>query len=1159
MSYVDSDSAPASWWRRNGWTLIALVFILLTAAFFRVWFNYGPAINDGEYRFAGNDDYYHWRVVENVQTTGHHLLSDPLLNYPAPAKNPRPPLYDWHAAVLGQVVHWTTGMPVVQAGQYALEWGSASWGTLVCIPVWLIGRALYSNRAGLWASFLLAATPAHIQRAGFGLGDHDAFIIFFLAVGFYGLIRAVQLTRDDTRVERWNNVHQIAEGFGTYIQTHALGLAYALVAGVSFAAIALAWEGWPYVPAIYMLYFSAQVLFNHLRRRDSTGDLLVMLIIMTTTIGLAMPYYWSTGNIGTTLNSAMYVLAAMVILSLVLIPTRDIPSVVVLPGFLGVGALALVLIKLVLPDVGRQLFSANGYFVQSKLYSTIAEAQRTELGVFVFSIGFMTFFLALIGSVWAIVRYFQTKDRAQLFVVVWAVFSIYMAFAAARFVFNAAPVFVLLAGWMVDKILRWMNLRERVRDFQSQRQDSLLKAAKSLVGAKQVAGALFLALTLVVPSVWFSFDAGFPSEARVNYRQNHPGAREFIDNQTGAFGQGFLDEGWLNIYGWLKTQDGPGDCASRPAHMAWWDYGFWEVALGCHPTVSDNFQNGHQLAGRFLAAQSEQEAVEWMIIRLLEGDRIAGHGGFRESVRALLDSSAPGLADRLRPHANSEAYDQARADLRAAVPDEEGTIGLYSRLMDATGWRIGYFLTDNRMLPLDFPETPTIESGSIFYAPVFLANKNPDDFVQTVYVDSRGTEYPLLAYELDANNVSRQLAKPRVEDAQGNVWFASGGGLYRATSDGRRIDFNYNQGQPIPLERIELKFKDSFYQTMFYKGYVGGGKPAQGNYAPEFLQGFPNAGQDLRHFRLVQNTSGIRLLKYYEGAVASGTVLFEATGEPLVGLKVESFDDFGIRHDSVPVDANGTYRVLLPFSMPDAAGGLKPVGIRVVSGGGAVLANQTYEVSEAEAHRRGDYNHTRDFSIAAGAAAGFVYFDRDRDSQYNATVDDLARGVRVSVDGTSLETATDANGQFNLTKLTPGQHLVRANQTGYNDYTASADVVPGQTVQLQMPLQVVQASVNGTLQNGTGGPLANVLVEFRASQRGVEHTENANATSDASGLFQVQLVPGGSYTAIVNATVEEGEQLVRYRGEYAFDLPIGSGPVTITSDQLALARTVESS
>ncbi|MGH9895482.1 MAG: hypothetical protein ACREA0_26565, partial [bacterium] len=389
--------------------------------------------------------------------------------------------------------------------------------------------------------------------------------------------------------------------------------------------------------------------------------------------------------------------------------------------------------------------------------------------------------------------------------------------------------------------------------------------------------------------------------------------------------------------------------------------------------------------------------IQWMIIRIMEGDYAHRRGAdLRPEVQAELDSRAPGLAARLAPLLRPDRYDEARAVLRAAIPTEEDAVGLNARLNEITGWRIGYFLTDNRMLPIDFEETPTIEAGSIFYAPVFLANKNPDDFVQTVYVDNRGLEYAVVAYEM-RDNVSRQLAQTRVEDSQGNVWFASQGGLYRSTPDGKRIDYSFNQGNPIPLERIKLSFKAPFYQTMFYKGYVGGEQPSQGNLPVEFLQGVQSAGKDLRHFRLVKNESSVRLLKYYEGAVVEGRVTFAGDGQGLAGLSVETFDEMGIRHDRMLTDQNGTYRVLLPFGAPDEQADLQDVEVRVVSATGA-LANQTFRITEAAAMRRAPYNHSKDFAIGPGAVSGFTYLDNDRDGEYNATIDELARGVRVSLD-----------------------------------------------------------------------------------------------------------------------------------------------------------------
>jgi len=69
------------------------------------------------------------------------------------------------------------------------------------------------------------------------------------------------------------------------------------------------------------------------------------------------------------------------------------------------------------------------------------------------------------------------------------------------------------------------------------------------------------------------------------------------------------------------------------------------------------------------------------------------------------------------------------ADLRAFryAPglSKADAIKLLMNVEDNTGKKIRYFAADVRMLAYDNPQSPSIEQSSIFYAPVFLADKNP--------------------------------------------------------------------------------------------------------------------------------------------------------------------------------------------------------------------------------------------------------------------------------------------------------------------------------------------------------------------------------------------------------------------------------------------------
>lgn len=1148
-----------SLWRRHGWTIVLLTFLVLLSGALRVAFNYEPAINEGDYRYAGNDDYYHLAVVQSVQATGDHVILDPLLNYPLPYRNPRPPLYDWHVAIGGQLIGFGSGEAgpgeaALESGKYALEWGSALWGALTVIPIWLLGRATFGNRAGLWAGFLVAASPAHIQRSGFGLGDHDAFIVFFLCLGAYFLVRALQLTREDVRVQRWNDVGNVTSGFGAYIASHREGLAYAFLAGVSWAAIGLSWEGFPYALAIYAVYYVLQLISNQMRRRDSTGDALVFSLVIGTVLALVIPYYWITGNIGSTLNSTAYLVAILAILSLALIPTRDLPAILVLPALVGLGLVGLAVLLFVVPDVGRLLLSANGYFTQSKLYSTIAEAQRTELGVFVFSIGFMTFIFALIGFFMALARYFRTKERALLFLVGWGLLSIYMGFAATRFIFNAAPVFAVLGGWVVVRFVEWMDLRERLKSFQSLRQESFFKATRSTLGAKQITGSLFLLVTLIVPNLWFSVDAGIPTEARLNYRQNHPGAADLIENRTGAFGQGFLQTDWHTVYGWLASQDNDRPPPDRPAHIAWWDYGFWEVALGHHPTVADNFQNGHQLAGRFLAAQSEKEAIDLLSVRLIEGD--AYRGALFELSTAVVatlsqqNASWPSRAQEAVRLPAERRYDALYTILQERLTTLDESVAFYESVQAATDTSIQYFLVDNRMLPFDDPGTPFIESGSILYAPIFLANKNPDDFAQTVYADAQGNEYEVQAYKVDANGDTTQERPIKIVDDTKRCYFVSGGQLFRADEACRQIDYSFNAGQGLNLQGTRLVLKDPYYRTMFYRGFVGGEKPAFGDYPPEAFTGNGTAGEGLRHFRLVNGTPAVKLLQYYAGAVVQGTA--RSQGSPMAGYEVAALDPLGIEHDRATIDANGTFRLLAPFSLP----GETPVRI-VVQQAGAEIANATPEISRDAAQRKGDYNFTVEFDVEPGTLEGLVYDDRDRNGAYNESVDLPLSGATVTFDGRNVTTGAD--GRFAAAGVLPGQKTVRATREGYQPGTANVRLAPGGAANVTVAVRAANVPVAGTLQGQDGTGLSQFTVRFDAVDPAGDRTSNTTARTNEFGNFTASVVPGGPYRVVVDGTRLEENATARYRGETTVEVPVGSGPIAISQGDLALVRTEEPS
>ena len=104
----------------------------------------------------------------------------------------------------------------------------------------------------------------------------------------------------------------------------------------------------------------------------------------------------------------------------------------------------------------------------------------------------------------------------------------------------------------------------------------------------------------------------------------------------GNTGPSFPQDYWIEGLGWLAEQDTNLKPEDRPGFISWWDYGFWAIDIGEHPTVADNFQFGYQIAGNFIASQSEHEAMALLLYRLIEPEVDRSSESFGSELRTEL-------------------------------------------------------------------------------------------------------------------------------------------------------------------------------------------------------------------------------------------------------------------------------------------------------------------------------------------------------------------------------------------------------------------------------------------------------------------------------------------------------------------------------------------
>ncbi len=1096
-----SNKALATW---------LAVFVLLAIGL-RIGWNVDASFDEDSerYLYSGNDPYYHDRAVNHILETGESLQFDPAINYPAGGYNPNPPVFDWTSAVVAA----TVGSLSVDPAGLALNLMTAVWGALAVIPVFIIGNELWGRRAGLWGAFFMAVSAPAIQRGVWGFADHDATTMFWILLAIAFLVKGLKSLDDREYVKDWRHSGALSEGLRNSFSHNRVAMIWSALAGVALSATALTWKGYPYVLAIMAVAFGLQLLWDHVKNRDSTALMAFYLLPMLLVTLIPLPYFLAFPTfMDTTIWAGIYVLIGMIVVGAILVPTRDLPSLLVFPALLIALGIGLLLMLLVFPAVGNTVFTGLGYFQQTKLFGTIAEAQRSELGRVAASFGFFTFLLAFWGLGTSIKKAWKKGTQEQMLMVSWAVVALFMAFAASRFIMNASPVFALLAGAVMPRITAKLGFEKVRRAYRQQHGQNPVGAGLRSLNMRTSVLSLLVFSLFILPNAWIGVDAAIPCDVD---KCGDPDTK-----RLGAFGLSFdiKQNGWLEAMTVLAAQDTDiKNIEDRPGFMAWWDYGHWATDIGMHPTVSDPFQNHYNIAGRFLASESEQEAMAWLTILSINVNygKTAPAGEYSPHVATALNNVDAALLE-IGP---MKGYD-AEYDLLESKMDLTGDdiFDLYEAVTDYTGLNgerrsIEYIGVDSRMYPV------SAQNPGIFYAPAYLANKNPDNFTYQVTSGAGGLQLRQHLYEVDEDGNSNRIT-PYWEDQNGRKWTVAAGQAYPfgtspSATQGLQVQWPPNI---VPTQ--------SFFDSMYARSF--------GSQANQFTP-----AEGLTHWRVLHEAadaeSGVQqveLLAYYRGVTVSGQVTDDA-GQPIAGADVTFVDGHGASHDRATTDAGGFYEVIAPFSVNNDL-------TLVVSSAGMQLGslNDTTVQFDRTETRLGKTVNNVDLTIERGAMSGVVFEDVDGDGVYGAN-DTAISGAQVSVAGQDVMTGVD--GTYSIMNLQPGALSASITAMGYLDSNEPVQVGAGETVSKDFMLAVAPSRVTFEFKDQNGAPIEAGLQFTIKDSKDVE----TPGVTDASGLVNRTLVNGDYQLSVDISKTTEGVE-VQYSADQAFSVAFGGADQTVT-------------
>ena len=1132
---------------------LILTLIVIFAMFLRIYWAVGPSIQYGYSVSGGSDSYYHEKIIFHILNSKHQLLNDPMLNYPIGVNNPRPPLFHW-AIVLASYI-FVPFIDIQHAAVLMLILFPAIFGSLTIIPVYLLGKEAFDRRVGILAAIILAIMPADITRSVATQADWDAFNLFFIMLSFYFFLRALKTVNYRHWIKNWFSLNEVRNGLKIYVRENKISMVYAALSGVSLGAVALAWKGYTYAVAILVIYLLFQVFINRFRNKSNLHIVSIMLIYTIFAFGMAFPWYYETGRLVQWYAVPLILILGVLIIGVIFEVTNKYPwTFVFLMGGIIIGA-ALAVINIFMPDLWALIVSGQGYFVKSKLYSTIAEAQPTTLSYLAMSFGVAVFIFTFLGITYILYLLKKKKEDYYLFFIFYSIIAIYMALSAARFIFNASPAFALTGAvgviWLVDRV----HLRETFEEVKKYR-GNWKKRIKASLKISQLTVILIIIFLLIVPMVWNAVDAGIPYETKKKYdKQIYDSLPSFMrPNETtydssspwylGAFGYSIPKPTypWERAWKWLSEQDNNTPPEDRPAFVSWWDYGFESVEKGKHPAVADNFQNGYQMAAQIITAQNESEVISLFIIRLMEGD-YAHHNGFSSGMinilhKYLSDEDVEEIEDIFKEPAKYRSiilqkpdyYGYYSSDISdkntmyvalkglLAHKSEALLINLYDAIRNYMHKDIRYFAVDYRLFPFSGRNT------GIFYAPAKLGDRRiyqyggtvvPYDFYELKAVDDYGNEYDLNKIPANVHIVNYKIEyKPMFYHCMLYKTFIG----YSGEDVGKREGipgfspglYNYYPMQAWNMTHFKLVYRTAYWNPYKdYKNHTNAWEPIPIELALKYQREKKGIVElNPPAYQVLPND--VVMVKFYEGAIIEGTVKL-TTGEPLKHVRVTLFDEFGIPHTSVFTDDQGHYRL-------DAVAGNLTI---VVSTNGnlsklnmmekTVLYRWKVNVTDEQAMRlKPNYIIKKDVKIKPSTLDGEVYFDVNHNKKLDEGDSKVQNGMVELVNSTYHynESAMISNGYYVINDVPPHTYNINLIIHGQR-FKKVATVSIGAGSNVTKDIRLLPSYVIGNVTYPTGEPAANATIQLQGNYA------HYTGTTDENGSYKMLVVPD-NYTMVVS-------------------------------------------
>jgi len=1166
--------------KRNQWIAISLVGIFFMVLFLNSYFNIASevAINpDGDvvsekFYLSGPDPYYNMRLVNKTLESGKYPFyvagqEDPLLNYPLGRDGGgRAPLLNMMAIGFSRLL--LPFMSEMDAIGYSMQFVPALFGALIVFPIYFIGKTLFGKKEGLIAAMLVAIIPIHIgsgHGSAYALFDHDSLNLFLFFLTFLFLIKSIK-EKESMR-----------------------SLIYAILAGIPLAGLTMVWVESRFLYVVIGLYAILQIFIDIFTSKIDKNVIRNLVIVLLTGYLISMPVRLAEiGALKPDLSVFLIIGVALFGAVALILKKLKIPWIISLPTIICAGGGLYVILnpynfdklKSVIPFISplgkiSEILHGSGIY-GDKVSGTIAEASTYNISRSVMSYGPAIYWLAWFGLVFLIYQYFKQKGRRDYMVII-ALFiiDIWLASTAGRFLNDMVPLIALLGGWITYFAISKIDYKQMFRNIRNA--GGGLRGIRKGVKVYPILGILFIVFIVIMPNAFMALDAAVPGASTKNGTSNMK-IDYFGEDHSGAFGSStYKEQYWVDAFGWLNDQDtdikNPGD---RPAFISWWDYGFYGVAIGGHPVVADNFQDGIPAAANFHTAKSEKEAIGVWIVRLLHGERKFNDG---KQTTETIETLEKHLGENSTNKIIRWMGDIKQSPSQGKPIGEEYDEDLSKELLVGEQYENAWYHDITNL----FNETLDDEGITMLYHDIQKSTGNSIRYYGVEGYDAQ--IFNIFGYLADKSLVLHALKKGgkdrfyNPEDDFIQIKYTG----YNVNQDGSRgSDATWTATELNEMTDEQLRYvaitdttsenKPDYFKTMFYKTYIGNIPEELSesqitqlpcwemkHFSAEYVSPYPYFGT---------GRSAVVIAKYYEGAKINGYV--EYLGSPLDAQMVirKSTPLYG---SSLLVDHDKEETVDGNFSLIAPAGDIT-LEIRRYPEMGlnafvmkSIVFNSTTDpelasISDDDAMRRdgSNFERTVNITIDPGNFSGYVYKNNDEDEAYNASIDTPLKDVEITlweitkIDpetgqppqdasgyGNSERFTSDEQGFFSVSGLMPGIYTIQAILDDFVIHENYVFIYPGNnSYEIAKPKP---AAVEGTVyfdenEDGAyndGEEMGNVDIELLYNKvDGNSMTVNTLTTGESGNYSFISLNPG-QYTIKATKTNSNTGYL-----DYSIETPV---------------------